>query len=66
MEGIVGGILNFSRSSQRSWLSADQGGCGGDVGKSKLVHDGAVDALRVTIVKTQPFKAYSSFAPDPA
>lgn len=37
----------------------------GDVGKSKLVHDGAGDALRVTIVKTQQFKAYSSFAPDP-
>src|SRR4051794_28808571 len=36
----------------------------GDVGKSKLVHDGAGDALRLTIVKTKPFKAYGSFAPD--
>lgn len=36
-----------------------------DIGTSKLVHDGAGDALRVTIVKTKAFKAYGPYAPDP-
>lgn len=34
-----------------------------DIGRAKLVHDGAGDALRITILKTKPFKAYGPYGP---
>jgi hypothetical protein len=36
-----------------------------DIGRTRVVHDGAGDALRITIIKAKPFHAYGSFSPDP-